>query len=87
MKLRKGKAKYRLPAYSKVLEVRLEGNQRHNQLCALIIQIVNPTAIDVYRDVGIPTVCAVYKDTIEFSPPPDNPYLVTVRYLPPVMEC
>jgi hypothetical protein len=32
-------------------------------------------------------VCAIFVNTIEFSPPPDKPYVVTVRYLPPLMEC
>ena len=83
MKLRKGKAKYRLPAYSKVLEVRVEGNH------AYLIPIVSAMTVIDGQELPpqMPKACAIYGGTIEFSPPPDRPYVVKVRYVPPVMEC
>jgi hypothetical protein len=44
-------------------------------------------ALERNLEAGRPRVCAIFVNTIEFSPPPDKPYVVTVRYLPPLMEC
>jgi hypothetical protein len=89
MKLRKVKAKYKLPADSRVLRVWVEGNQRHNKMHAYLVPIV--PAITLWREQKsagkMPKACAVYNGTIEFSPPPDKPYVVKVMYVPPVMEC
>lgn len=87
MKLRKGKTKYKLPAYSQVVAAWIEGNQKHNQLHRYVLQIVNLWALERNLEAGRPRVCAIFANTIEFSPPPDKPYVVTVRYLPPFMEC
>ena len=90
MKLRRGKPSYKIPEHSQVFRVRIEGNQRHNQmhshlLCMVSISdIPNPNKSD--RPYGFPTMCAVFEGTIEFYPIPDKPYVAKVQYAPPIRE-
>ena len=91
MKLRRGRPSYKIPGHSQILSVYIEGNQRHNQMCAFILQhvaisdIPNP-AKNSKPSLGQPTVCCVRYKSIEFFPIPDKSYVVKIRYVPPIME-
>lgn len=85
MRLKKGNALYKFPKpYSQILDVRIEG--KHNQMIDYPIQIVAMGTLPFVAVLGLPMYCAIYKNKIEFSPPPDKAYLVKVRYLPPIKE-
>ena len=87
MKLKRGQARYKIPEHSEVLWVCVEGNQKYNQMAARMIQIVSGVQIsNEGLEPAMPRRCAVYRDLIMFCPPPDKPYIVKVRYTPPVME-
>lgn len=87
MKLRKGQPRYKMPPYSRVEHVRIEGNQRHNQMCAIMLPLVGIEHLNVKPlPNGRPRQCGVYGQFIEFEPPPDKPYEVKIRYTPPILE-
>lgn len=86
MKLKKGKAVYTLPEFSQILDVRVEGNQPHNQMAAHLLARVDSARLQRDQAPGFPTCYTVFMDKIEFAPSPDKPYVVKVRYMPPVEE-
>lgn len=88
MKLRKGRVHYRLPPFSAVKVVLLEGNTRHNQMYDVLLPIVSLEQImQSIEGPAMPRRCAIRPDGIWFDPPPDKPYSVRVQYFPPLMEC
>lgn len=93
MKLRRGRAVYKVPPYSQILCAYVEGNQRHNQMVSYMLQQVDLGDLASVGDderrkipMAMPTTFAVFDEKIEFWPRPDKAYKVTVRYLPPMME-
>jgi len=40
MKLRRGRSRYRMPAYSYIEHVRIEGYQRHNQMHLITLSLI-----------------------------------------------
>lgn len=86
MKLRKGKPRYKIPAHSDIIGVYVEGNQKHNQMCHYALQRVALEELPNIMHLGMPALYSVLHEIIEFSPPPDKPYVVKVRYTPPVQE-
>lgn len=89
MKLKVGKPRYNLPPYSQILGVYVLGNQKHNQMISFnLYQVPIAQLVEAKpAQLAMPTMYSVCGDTIEFWPPPDRPYTVTVRYTTPVMEC
>jgi hypothetical protein len=86
MKLQTGKARYKIPAQSQILGVYVDGNQPHNQMCSIMLRQVRLGEIEPSDVRGFPVYFFIIDDTIEFSPVPDKPYVVTVRYVPPIQE-
>jgi hypothetical protein len=86
MKLRTGQYKYKTPLIGRVECVYLPGNQKHNQMCSIMLRHVAAGALPCRLERGIPTLFAVIRNSIEFYPVPDKPYVVTVRYTPPLQE-
>lgn len=86
MKLRKGQARYKLPPFSRVLNVVVEGNHRHNQMYDVLLPIVPFDQARCDEKPAMPRCCVIGPDSIKFAPPPDKPYSVRVRYTPPIME-
>ena len=87
MKLKTKQPRYKLPPYSEVLAVYIEGNQRHNQMHDIMLPMlpIDQLGGDVTKS-GRPERCGVYAGFIEFTPKPDKPYAVKVRYVPPIAE-
>ena len=88
MKLRRGRASYKIPAHSQIVGVHIGGNQKHNQMVSYAVMQVRLEEIGVNTVYGFPTRWAVtdFGTKIVFKPVPDKAYNVTVRYLPPMME-
>lgn len=91
MKLRKGRARYRIPEHSQIMHVLIEGNQHHNQMVAIMLQQVNLSDIPkpAWRNRekhDMPRVFAIFEDQIEFYPTPDKAYVVRGRFTPPIKE-
>lgn len=92
MKLRTGHPRYKIPAFSRIETVLVEGNQKYNQTCAMRLQQVPIGDIEISETRGFPVYFSVYQSVdgglnlIEFYPVPDKPYKVTIRYLPPLQE-
>lgn len=88
MKLRKGRARYKIPAFSKILHVIIDGNQRHNQMFAYrLIQVPMSEIADRVDTPAMPLRFAANEEgALLFWPPPDKPYVVKVRYFPPLEE-
>ena len=86
MKLRTGQALYKIPEHSQILCVYIEGNQRHNQMWSYLLQLIDIGDLGLNKARGRPTYCAVFENKIEFSPVPNKPYKVRVRYVPPIKE-
>lgn len=90
MKLRTGRAVYKFPEYSQILEAWVEGNTKHNQLVSFSLCQVSLEDMPSHRphneQRGFPTTFCVFGDIIEFWPVPDKPYLIKVRYAPPIEE-
>lgn len=85
MKLKTGKATYKIPAYSRIEMVCVNGNQNYNSYTRQIQQIpISEIPLDDTR--GFPTMWAVHEQNIHFYPVPDHAYQVTGRYTPPVQE-
>ena len=87
MKLRRGRAAYKFPEHSQVLNVWIQGNQPHNQMFDYAIQLVSRSeleAISGRRLLGFPALACVSHGRIEFYPIPDHMYTARVRYVPPV---
>lgn len=87
MKLRKNRAAYRIPEHSQIQLVRIEGNQRRNQMCSILLPQMDMQELSALRQFnGTPAAFAVFNTTIRFYPTPDGPYAVKVRYVPPIKE-
>lgn len=88
MKLRREKQRYKIPPHSEILGVRVEGNQKHNQMWAYVIQQISLVEMSgmLTKHLAMPTYFAVAPEQINFYPIPDKAYTVKVRYLPPVQE-
>lgn len=92
MKLRTGHPRYKIPAFSRIETVLVEGNQKHNQMRAMRLQQVPLGEIRTNETRGFPVRFSVYQSVdgglnlIEFYPVPDKPYKVVIRYLPPLQE-
>lgn len=86
MKLRKGRSHYKIPAHSQVFQVFIEGNQRHNQMAALMLCQTSLEDLPRQDIWGVPRYFTVSPESISFAPAPDKPYVVKVRYAPPIQE-
>ena len=88
MKLRRGKALYKFPPHSEFHSAWIEGNQRHNQIYDIALQFVAKGQFPRPNKpwLGLPQYISITHNSIEFYPIPDKPYIVKVRYLPPVQE-
>lgn len=92
MKLKTGNPRYKIPAFSRIETVLVEGNQKHNQMCAMRLQQIPLGEIRIDETRGFPVCFSVYQSVggklniIEFYPIPDKPYKVVIRYLPPLQE-
>lgn len=83
---RSGKRQYKLPDFSQIQSVLLDGNQKHNSYAFRLNQI----SIEEFKSCKLysarPTVFAVNDNIIYFWPCPDKPYSITIRYFPPLRE-
>jgi hypothetical protein len=86
MKLRTGKSKYKVPCVGRIDHAFLEGNQKHNQMHSIALCQMDPASLPRSAGRGIPVYFSYLNETIEFYPVPDKPYVVTVRYTPPMQE-
>ncbi len=87
MKLRKGRPRYKIPPHSDILNVVVEGNQRHNQMVAYVLmQVAFGYDGKPQANCAMPRQFAIVGNKIEFWPVPDKAYRVKVRYTPPVAE-
>ncbi len=88
MKLRRGESRYKIPPHSEMLQVYVEGNQEHNQMVGYVLAQVSNTEMSGMNSahLGMPMYFAVAPEQIDFWPAPDKPYVVKVRYTPPVQE-
>lgn len=87
MKLRRGKHIYKLPPHSSIESVFVEGNQKHNQMASILLMPCRNRFEPGVNLLGFPTMFFVTHDEIHFNPAPDAPYVVRVRYYPPMQEC
>lgn len=89
MKLRRGRAQYKFPECSQIYSAWVEGNQKHNQEVSYVLYQVELSDLGAFRKnklLGRPTSFAVFDGRVEFWPVPDKPYVVKVRYAPPIKE-
>ena len=88
MKLRAGKFKYKIPKIGKAEFCYVAGN---NEYCLYDMNLLHISTDDMIRTNselrGLPTrFTIINQDTIRFWPTPDKPYVVRLRYTPPMVE-
>jgi hypothetical protein len=90
MKLRTKKSRYKIPPISQIIGMYVEGNQKHNQMCSYALYRVSLEEFFKAKTgaLGFPTRYCIDHggNMIEFDPIPDKPYIVKMRYVPPVQE-
>ena len=90
MKLKTRKSRYKIPPVSHIEGMYVEGNHKHNQMCHYVLYRVSIE--EFYKTktglLGFPIRYCIdhRKNIVEFEPTPDKPYVVKMRYLPPIQE-
>ena len=87
MIIKRGKVRYKFPPHSSIFQATIGDRRR----CEVVYMLQEVHPLDLKKSMeppGKPTRFTIYTGTneIEFYPPPDKPYKVTVRYAPPIKE-
>lgn len=88
MKLRTGKFKYKIPKIGKAEFCYIAGNNKYSLYDMSLLYIHADDMIRVNPEIrGLPTrFTIINNDSIRFWPTPDKPYVVRLRYTPPMVE-
>ncbi|HSV21870.1 MAG TPA: hypothetical protein VLJ17_02455, partial [Xanthobacteraceae bacterium] len=82
-----GRPRYKIPPHTDIINVVVNGNQRHNQMVAYaLVQVAFGYDGKPKGQLGMPRQFAIIGSKIEFWPIPDKAYQVKVRYTPPIQE-